>query len=192
MIKCPNCGADNRDTAKHCKICGGKLLLPVVPKPPTVLSPLSPAGPPAPGGPAGGLVPAVSPVPASPFAAPVGFPKNWKPPLPLVEGRIVHMDQPVQEQTPIGGRLLVTAALVLIKPVLAILAPSIFPATKTVRYLRVEDWQTGRQRSVKMRGDPSGIISVGDWVAVWGKEEGGNIIMRAAYNYTTDAEISVK
>jgi len=43
-----------------------------------------------------------------------------------------------------------------------------------------------------MRGDPMGIISMGDWIAVWGKEEAGNIIMRVAYNYNTDAEIGLK
>jgi hypothetical protein len=131
-------------------------------------------------------------LPATPFAAPVGFPKVWKTPLPLTEGRVVHVDAPVQEQTPPGPRILVAVILALIRPVLAMLAQSLMPPTSTVRYLRVEDWQTGRQRSIKVRGDPSGIISVGDWVAVWGTEDSGNIIMHAAYNYSTDAEVRVK
>ena len=76
-------------------------------------------------------------------------------------------------------------------PVLAFI-PFIQGAQITVRYVRVEDCHTGYQRSVKMRGDPSGIISVGDWLAIWGKEEGGNIVMRVALNYTTDAEIRLK
>jgi hypothetical protein len=104
----------------------------------------------------------------------------------------VHVDAPVQEKAPIGGRVVVASALALIKPVLALLVPAIVSTTNTVRYLRIEDWQTGRQRSVKMRGDPQGIISVGDWLAVWGKEESGNILVRTAYNYNTDAEIKLK
>ena len=192
MIKCPNCGADNRDSANFCKICRTRLLLPIVPKSPTLLGPQPSAGVPAPG-PGSALVgPGVSPLPAVPLAAPSGFPKSWKSPQPIVEGRVMHIDAPVQEKAPIGGRLIAAGLLMLIKPVLALLLPSILPVTNTVRYMRVQDWQTGRERSVKMRGDPVGIISTGDWIAVWGKEEAGNIIMRAAYNYNTDAEIRLK
>lgn len=192
MIKCSNCGADNRDTAKFCRICGGALLLPVVPKPPTVISPVMPPSPITSGGGTAISPPGVSPLPAIPFGAPVGFPKIWKGPQPIVEGKVVQIDAPVQEKAPIGGRLIIAGALMLIKPVLALLLPSVFPPTNTVRYMRVQDYQTGRERSVKVRGEPQGIISVGDWLAVWGKEEAGNIIMRAAYNYNTDAEIRLK
>lgn len=192
MIRCLNCGADNRDTAKYCKACGAKLNLPIVVKPPTLIGPAPPPSPITPGSRPAISPPVAPPLPAVPFGAPIGFPKIWKDPQPVVEGRVVHMDAPVQEKAPIGGRLLIAGALMLIKPVLALLIPSIMPPTNTVRYIRVQDWQTGRERSVKMRGDPPGIISVGDWLAVWGKEEAGNIIMRAAYNYNTDAEIRVK
>jgi len=108
-----------------------------------------------------------------------------------VEGKVVHIEAPVQERGPIAGKVAVAGCLALIAPVLAFI-PFIRGAQITVRYLRVEDWQTGQQRSVKMRGEPSGIISVGDWLAIWGKEERGNIIMRVAFNYTTDAEIRVR
>lgn len=195
MIRCSNCGADNRDNARFCKACGAKLLLPIVPKGPTVIGPPGPVGPPAPAGspaPIRGPSPGSAHAPAFPIGAPVGFPRTWKAPQPVVEGPVVHMDAPVQEKAPMGGRLLIAAALALIKPVLALFVPSIMPATITVRYMRVQDHQTGRQRSVKMRGDPQGIINVGDWLAVWGKEEGGNIMLKAAYNYSTDAEIRPK
>jgi len=192
MVRCPSCGADNRNDAKYCKVCGARLLLPIAPKLPTLLEPPKRAGLPAPGRGAGPLTPGVSLLPAVPLGAPVGFPRSWNAPQPVVEGRVVHVDAPVQEKAPIGGRVVVASALALIKPVLALLVPAIVSTTNTVRYLRIEDWQTGRQRSVKMRGDPQGIISVGDWLAVWGKEESGNILVRTAYNYNTDAEIKLK
>jgi hypothetical protein len=157
-----------------------------------MLEPPKRAGLPAPGGTGGALVPGASSLPAVPFGAPADFPRGWKAPQPLVEGRVVHIDAPVQEKAPIGGRLVVASALAIIKPVLALLVPAIVSTTNTVRYMRIEDWQTGRQRSVKMRGEPQGIISIGDWLAVWGKEESGNILMRAAHNYNTDADIKLK
>jgi len=117
MIRCSNCGADNRDTAKFCKVCGATLLLPIVPKGPTVIGPPAPVGPPAPArgaAPIRGPSPGSAPQPALPVNAPVGFPRNWKAPQPVVEGPVVHMDAPVQEKAPIGGRLLIAAALALI------------------------------------------------------------------------------
>ncbi len=37
---------------------------------------------------------------------------------------------------------------------------------------------------------PAGQVT--DVLAIWGKEQGGNIIVNVAFNYTTDAEIRVK
>jgi hypothetical protein len=127
----------------------------------------------------------------TPYGMPPDFPKAWKPPQPSVQGKVVHVEAPVQEKGPIGGKVAMAGLLAFIAPILAFL-PFAQGTQIAVRYMRVEDWQTGRQRSVKMRGEPQGIISVGDWLAVWGKEEGGNVLMRAAYNYTTDADIRLK
>ena len=103
----------------------------------------------------------------------------------------MHVDAPIQEKGAIGGKIAAAGLLALIAPFLAFL-PFIQGTQITVRYLRVEYWQTGQQHSVKMRGEPAGIISVGDWLAVWGKDESGNLNMRAAYNYMTDAIIKLK
>jgi len=191
MIKCPQCGADNRDTARFCKICGTKLLLPVVQPLPTWAAPLPPVGTPA-----GGQAPAPVPMPLAPVhrappGMPAGFPHVWKGAQPCVEGRVAHIEAPVQERGPIGGKVALAGILAFIAPILAFL-PFVGGTQIAVRYMRVEDWQTGQQRSVKMRGEPLGNINIGDWVAVWGREEGGNIIMRVAHNYTTDARIELK
>jgi hypothetical protein len=61
-----------------------------------------------------------------------------------------------------------------------------------VRFLRVQDVHTGRQVSAKMIGDPSGAITVGDVVAVWGVQTDGDLVVQAAYNYTTDVPIRLK
>ena len=190
-IKCSNCGADNRDGAKFCSVCGNRLTQ-LAPQQPQVWTPPSPSpGMPAPYSP--GQVPAHSPQrqPVAPHGAPLGFPKVWTGDQPLIEGKVVHVDAPVQEKGPIGGKVVAAGCLALIAPVLAFI-PFIQGAQITVRYMRLEDWQTGQQRSVKMRGEPAGIISVGDWLAIWGKDKGGNIVMNVAFNYTTDAEIRVK
>ena len=190
-IKCSHCGADNRDMAKFCAVCGTKLTL-LAPRQP-IWTPLpSPSpGVPAPYSP--GQVPAYppQPQPVSPYGPPPGFPKLWTREQPLIEGKVVHMDAPVQEKGSIGGKVAAAGCLALIAPFLAFL-PFIQGTQITVRYLRVEDYQTGQQRSVKMRGEPSGIINIGDWLAIWGKEQAGNIIMTVAHNYTTDAEIRMK
>jgi hypothetical protein len=140
-----------------------------------------------------GQVPAYppQPQPVSPYGPPPGFPKLWTGDQPLIEGKVVHIDAPVQEKGPIAGKVAAAGCLALIAPVLAFI-PFIQGAQITVRYLRVEDHQTGQQRSVKMRGEPSGVVNIGDWLAIWGKEQGGNIVMAVAHNYTTDAEIRMK
>lgn len=191
MIKCSQCGADNRDTARFCKICGGRLLLPVAQPLPTWAQPL-----PGPGTPAGGQLQGPGAAPFAPIrqgppGMPADFPHAWKGAQPCVEGRVAHVEAPVQERGAIGGKVALAGLLAFIAPILAFL-PFAQGAQIAVRYMRVEDWQTGQQRSVKMRGEPQGNISVGDWVAVWGKEEGGNIAMRVAHNYTTDAKIGLR
>jgi len=192
-IKCSNCGADNRDAAKFCTVCGAKLTALAPPKPQIWTPPLSPPpAMPAPYSP--GQAPAYQPYqpqPVSPYGPPPGFPKAWTRDQPLIEGKVVHVVAPVQEKGSIGGMVAAAGCLALIAPFLAFL-PFIQGTQITVRYMRVEDWQTRQQRSVKVRGEPSGIISLGDWLAIWGKEQGGNIIVSVAYNYTTDAEIRVK
>lgn len=192
MIKCSQCGADNRDTARFCKVCGGKLLLPIAQPLPTWAQPLLAPGTPSAGSQVQG--PGVAP-PALPRHAPPGmpasFPKTWKSPQPSVEGRVAHVEAPVQERGAIGGKIALAGLLAFIAPILAFL-PFVGGTQIAVRYMRVEDYQTGLQRSVKMRGEPQGNINVGDWVAVWGKAEGGNIVMRVAHNYTTDATIGLK
>lgn len=191
-VKCSNCGADNRDTASFCAVCGSKLtLLPAPPKPQVWTPPSPPPAPLAPGSP--GQLPAYppQPQPVAPHGAPAGFPKVWTRAQPRIEGRVMHVEAPVQEKGSVAGKVVVAGCLALIAPILAFL-PFAQGTQVTVRYMRVEDWQTGQQRSVKMRGEPSGIISVGDWLAIWGKEQGGNIVMSVAFNYTTDAEIRLK
>jgi len=191
-VKCSNCGADNRDAARYCGVCGSKITLPAAPQPP-VWTPLPapPPGTPAPSVP-GQIAPyQPQPQPAAPYGQPAGFPKLWKGPQPRIEGRVVHVEAPVQEKGSVAGKVVVAGCLAIIAPILAFL-PFVGGTQVTVRYLRVEDYQTGQQRSVKMRGEPSGIISVGDWLAIWGKQEGGNIVMSLAFNYTTDAEIRLK
>ncbi len=193
----------NRDGAKYCKTCSAPLTSATPPSPPTALRrlpPADPAGSAAPLAPPGqqGRGVLVGPVAGQnaprrlPPGAPVEFPRVWKNPQPNVEGRILAIDAPVQERAPIWAKAALAGALALIvTPVLAFL-PFVGGNTITVRYARVEDAASGAQRSVKIIGDPQGSVSVGDWVAIWGREDAGNIYLATAYNYTTQSMVKPK
>ncbi|MFB0537523.1 MAG: zinc ribbon domain-containing protein [Anaerolineae bacterium] len=187
--RCPNCGYENRAQAKFCSTCGQRLQMLAPPRLPRLPHmPLAPSPPPA----AGPLVPSVAPPPAYPPAPrAVGLSlKTWDRP-PQVEGKVLHIDGPHKEKGPVAGKMLAAGCLVLIAPYIAWL-PFVSGTEFTVRYLRVEDVHSGQQWSVKMCGEPSGNISIGDMIAVWGKIKGGNLLMKEAYNYQINAEIRLK
>ena len=175
-IKCQNCGFDdNRDIARFCKQCG---------------QPLTPPSPtPAPGQslvPRGGSPPVLVP-PGGPIA-PL---RAWQEP-PQVEGRVLYVDGPhKQKKGDLAGKITLGCLLSFITPFLGWL-PFLSGIEIDVRYIRVLDVHTGQQRSVKMVGEPSSDISVGDVAAFWGKDEGGTLDVQGAYNYNTDAEIRLK
>lgn len=191
-IRCPQCGADNRDSAKFCGVCGERLaqIIPTQPLQPTILSPISQVSssgasrPPA-------TSPTSPPIPAA-GASPLGIPLRAWDPAPQAEGRVVFASDKNREQK--GGLVLKTvlaAMLGLIHVVLAWL-PFVGGSELNVRDLRVHDVHSGRVIHIKVRGDPTGSIELGDTVAVWGKWDGGNLAMGSAYNYTTNSTIKLK
>jgi hypothetical protein len=187
--RCPNCGYETRAQAKFCNTCGQQLQVLAPPKPQRLPQiSLAPSPPPA----AGPLVPSAAPPPAYPPApGAVGLPlKKWDQ-VPQVEGKVLHVDGPHKEKGSVAGKMLAAGCLVLIAPYLAWL-PFVSGTEITVRYLRIEDVHTGQQWSAKMCREPSGNISIGDMIAVWGKVKGGNLLMTVAYNYQTNAEIRLK
>jgi len=118
--------------------------------------------------------------------------RQWDPP-PQAEGRVVDVQGPVMEKKgDIGGKVAMAVGLALIAAPLAWLPFAADRNEVAVRYLRVEDLHTGHVVSVKMIGDPSGTIAVGDTIAIWGAEHAGNLFMRAAFNYTTNAEVRLR
>lgn len=96
------------------------------------------------------------------------------------------------DESDIGGKVALAVGLALIAAPLAWLPFAADRNEIAVRYLRIEDLHTGRIVSVKMIGDPSGTVAVGDTLAIWGVEDGGNLFMRAAFNYTTHAEVRLR
>lgn len=147
-----------------------------------------------------GPQPAVPPAPwigPSPLMAPppddLGVQlRSWDRP-PQVEGKVMDVTTPVMEKKGnIGGKVAAAVGLALIAAPLAWIPFAIDRNEVPVRFLRIQDVHTGRQVSVKMIGDPSGAITVGDVVAVWGVRAEGDLVVQAAYNYTTDAQICLK
>ncbi len=135
--------------------------------------------------------------PASPLLAPVqpdaGISlRDWNPP-PQTEGKVLDVQGPIMEKkSDIGGKVALAIGLALIAAPLAWLPFAADRNEIAVRYLRIEDLHTGRIVSAKMVGDPSGTIAVGDTLAIWGIEEGGNLFVRTAFNYTTNAEVRLR
>jgi len=117
---------------------------------------------------------------------------SWDNP-PQVEGRIVDVTAPTMEKKDgMGGKVAAAVGLAIIAAPLAWIPFAMDRNEVPVRFMRIQDAHTGRQVSVKMIGDPSGAIAVGDVVAVWGEQSQGDLVMRAAYNYTTGAQIRLK
>ena len=111
---------------------------------------------------------------------------------PQVEGRVLYVDGPhKQKKGGLAGKCALGLLLSRISPFLGWL-PFMSGMDVDVRYVRVLDLHTGQQRSVKMVGEPSSDVSVGDIVAFWGKDEDGTLDVQGAYNYNTDAEIRLK
>ncbi|MGB8646370.1 MAG: FHA domain-containing protein [Anaerolineae bacterium] len=134
------------------------------------------------------VTPAQSPIHVS---AP-GIPNQRTPEL---QGQIEHIDGPVMER----GDMLKPAAIgalgYLIHPALGVLGATMAnqKGMIPVRYLRVRDALSGRIKSAKMRGEPSGLVSVGDQVQLWGKpNNGGGLDVQFIYNETTGEIIKLK
>jgi len=118
--------------------------------------------------------------------------RSWDNP-PQVEGRIVDVTAPTMEKKDnMGGKVAAAVGLAIIAAPLAWIPFAMDRNEVPVRFMRIQDAHTGRQVSIKMIGDPSGAIAVGDVVAVWGVQAQGDLVMQAAYNYTTGAQIRLK
>jgi hypothetical protein len=97
-IRCPHCGADNRDTAKFCSVCGGQI--PSSQPPPPPFQP--PPAPPKP----------QVPIPTPSYQPPVQPGRPPPPPAPampkpgilqtgpVVDGKVTVVDQERQEKPP--------------------------------------------------------------------------------------------
>ena len=95
----------------------------------------------------------------------------------------------MEKKSNIGGKVAAAIGLALISSSLAWLPFAMGRNEVPVRFLRVQDIHTGRQVAIKMIGDPSGNISLGDVVAVWGVQDRGDLVAKRVYNYTTDVTV---
>ena len=137
------------------------------------------------------ISPPLPPSPAVLSSPPVAL-KSWGADRPLVEGTIEFMDGPHRvEKGNMGGKVAVSLALSLISTSLMML-PFWMKQDITVWYLRIKAYPTGKIVSIVMRGEPGSLPQMGDWIAVWGMEKDGNVLMKRGYNYTTDSAIPLK
>jgi len=118
--------------------------------------------------------------------------KKWGPDRPLVEGTIEFMDGPHRvEKGSVGGKVAASLLLGLFSSSLMML-PFWMKQEITVWYLRLKAYPTARIYAVVMRGEPGGLPQISDFVAIWGEEKDGNILMKRGYNYTTSSYIPLK
>jgi hypothetical protein len=118
--------------------------------------------------------------------------KTWDR-APQAEGRVLDAGARFMEKKDnIGGKVALAVGLAMVAAPLAWIPFAMDRNEVPVQPLRIHDVHTGRQISVKMIGDPSGNIAVGDVVAVWGAPSNGDLVMQAAYNYTTGSQIHLK
>jgi hypothetical protein len=149
------------------------------------IQPASPLASPAP------LAGPWQPVPA---AAPAGLPalRDWGAKPPGLEGKVLFIDGPHKEQRgSLGSTIAAAGCLAIVYAPLAFI-PLLMNRDVSVYYLRLEDALTGQQRAAKIRGEPSGMVSQGDVVALWGRNDGGTLQVRSVYNYSTDTFVRVK
>jgi len=150
----------------------------------------------------GQLQASLAPQMASPIAPPMqmqppaqaGLPalRDWGNRQPALEGKVVFIDGPHKEQRgSLGTSIAAAGCLAIIATPLAFI-PLLMNRDVSVYYLRLEDAHTGQQRAAKIRGEPSGMVSQGDVVALWGRVEGGSLVVRSAYNYCTDSFMRIK
>lgn len=114
---------------------------------------------------------------------------------PDLDGRVEHIDGPHMER----GHLALPAAMgglgYVINPLVGGVIGAILgqKGQVSVRFLRIHDRVSGHVKSAKMRGEPSGSISVGDQVQVWGRlTSGGTLEVQLVYNETTGEIIKSK
>ena len=118
LIRCPRCGADNRDAAKFCSVCGGQM-----PSPQPLPSSLQrlPQRPPQSPVPTPLYQPPIQPGPSPPPPAPAMPKAGVLQTGPVVDGRVTVVDPERQEKPPFDpARALVMLSIVLF--VLAALA----------------------------------------------------------------------
>ena len=118
--------------------------------------------------------------------------KNWGTAAPLIEGTIEFMDGPHQvERGNMGGKVAASLILGLISEAFMML-PFWMKQDISVWYLRVKTYPGGRVYAVVMRGEPGSLPQISDFIAIWGVEKDGNILMKQGYNYTTNSFIVLK
>jgi hypothetical protein len=118
-----------------------------------------------------------------------------------LEGFIVHIDGPHMEEPDysIGTAVLKTVGQIFLIPFI-LWKPGFSPLLyrndqhrqTPARYLRVKD-DTGQIFVVKMKGEIfRGMVSQGDRIGVWGKWDGGTLVMNYGYNLTLNSVITLK
>jgi len=126
-----------------------------------------------------------------PIRTPPGGWRTWDV-QPLAEGIVQNIsDRYMMRKNDLLERGCMGAMLALISPALIFLV-FLKPNDVGVRDVRLLDAHTGFAVDVKVVGELHGNINLGDSLAIWGKEQRGQLIMQRAFNYATNSEMRVE
>ena len=124
--------------------------------------------------------------------SPRGGWRVWKR-QPAAEGYVQHISERymVKKDDLLKKGFAAAALGLLVSPGLAFL-PFIQGSDIPGRDIRIEDHRSGHLVDVKVLGEITGNINLGDAIAVWGTSKGRVLLMQAAYNYETDSSFQIK
>jgi len=132
------------------------------------------------------------PGPSGTIMPPGGVLRSWTP-IPIIEGLVENVDGPHRvEKGSMAAKLLGAAVLGVLSKGYLTMLPFMGQREMNVWYLRVRDRISSQLFSVLMAGEPTSIPHMSDFLAIWGTEKEGNIIMEHGYNYNTNAELRLK
>lgn len=138
------------------------------------------------------LSPGNSPIHLYSSQPPMGGWHQWKQP-PVVEGNVEYRSErySVKRDDLAKRGCLAVVLAVIVSPVLAFL-PFLQGHDLSALDFRVKDYQSGKLVDVQVRGELLGNINQGDVVAMWCKNQNGQLILVSAYNYISGQNVGVK
>lgn len=125
---------------------------------------------------------------------------NWKAwtkkKAPFIEGVVRDITQPRPVEKGFGDQVrrgLLIGGLAAMSPFLGYAGAAMMGKGEiTERDVRIEDRHSAKLKDIKIVGELTANVQLGDHIAVWVKQHKHMLLLTKAYNYETDTEIQLK